>query len=424
MSSIELFASSGGEKIATVNATGIHIQRVSVEHPHNAEVDAYHRLRVSQPYTVFDSKHLHDKQPLTWDEKITGSGTSIHVSGHAAIELHTIISGDEIIRQSKRRFNYQPGKGQYILLTMNLRGLQDGIIKTVGIGDHRNGLFFCASGETFGLQRVSNGVTQEVIPQSSFNADTMDGSGVSTITLDFTKTQLLYIDYAWLGVGTVRFGCFVGGRPYLMHSINSANVIETAFITSPNLPVRYAIAQFASVTGYMDHLCTTVISDGGSNPKGLMRSASTRGDHVDANVIGIHYPLLGLRHKDNYQDISIDIEKISVLSETTDDFLWRLSLNPVVSGAGWAANYTDVDAESALQVARGSLAFTIPSGSEGAIISEDFGSVRIQQSVEDIKNAIGLGMTIAGVKDELVLSVMPLSANADIQGAITWREYI
>ena len=40
----------------------------------------------------------------------------------------------------------------------------------------------------------------------------------------------------------------------------------------------------------------------------------------------------------------------------------------------------------------------------------------------DLKNSLLLGAKIDGTPDEIVLCVRPLSANADIQGSLTWRE--
>jgi hypothetical protein len=41
----------------------------------------------------------------------------------------------------------------------------------------------------------------------------------------------------------------------------------------------------------------------------------------------------------------------------------------------------------------------------------------------NIENSLNLGSTINGSSDKIILAVRPLSANADIQGAMTWREY-
>src|SRR5574343_989382 len=81
--------------------------------------DPFGRIRVSEPYTLFESKQLHDKQPLVYDEDITdgsGNADSSHVTADACVTMY-VESGDTIIRQSFVALPYQPGKGQYALLT-------------------------------------------------------------------------------------------------------------------------------------------------------------------------------------------------------------------------------------------------------------------------------------------------------------------
>ena len=81
-------------------------------------IDAFGRLRVSEPFTVFDSKQIYDKAPLVFDESTTGSPTSAHVAGDSCVRMTTQSgSASSVIRQSFMRFNYQPGKSQLIFCT-------------------------------------------------------------------------------------------------------------------------------------------------------------------------------------------------------------------------------------------------------------------------------------------------------------------
>lgn len=83
-------------------------------------LDAFGRKRVSNPEVVFDSKQIVDNQPLYWDDQQTsGSGTS---STYNTNQSSTTISVSNLtagvrIRQTFRRFNYQPGRGQTIFMT-------------------------------------------------------------------------------------------------------------------------------------------------------------------------------------------------------------------------------------------------------------------------------------------------------------------
>ena len=56
----------------------------------NPTGDAFGRLRVSEPTTLFDSKQIFDAQPLLWDDQETsGSGTTGAPSGHSTATAST-----------------------------------------------------------------------------------------------------------------------------------------------------------------------------------------------------------------------------------------------------------------------------------------------------------------------------------------------
>ena len=57
------------------------------------------------------------------------------------------------------------------------------------------------------IRTYTSGIaTEKRIPQSQWNVDKCDGTGVSGFNIDFTKTQLSFIDFQWLGVGRVLCG--------------------------------------------------------------------------------------------------------------------------------------------------------------------------------------------------------------------------
>ncbi len=72
---------------------------------HESAVDAFGRLRVSNPVTLFDSKLLYDKAPLFWDESetdVSGNAASTHVAADSLVTMH-VEAGDTIIRQTRQR---------------------------------------------------------------------------------------------------------------------------------------------------------------------------------------------------------------------------------------------------------------------------------------------------------------------------------
>lgn len=96
--------------------------------------DAFDRLRTAHPKTLFDSKQLADALPLQWDDQgVSGSGTgSSHSVNQAASTLSVSnLTAGRRVRQTKRWFNYQPGKSQLILMTGVLGAGASGITRRV-----------------------------------------------------------------------------------------------------------------------------------------------------------------------------------------------------------------------------------------------------------------------------------------------------
>ena len=80
-------------------------------------VDAFGRLRVSQPYTLFDSQNRYaaDNQ---FDTSTTGTGSLTFNTNQASNTLAVTAGGvGSVVRQTYRSFPYQPGKGLLVLAT-------------------------------------------------------------------------------------------------------------------------------------------------------------------------------------------------------------------------------------------------------------------------------------------------------------------
>lgn len=102
------------------------------------------------------------------------------------------------------------------------------------------------------------------IPQSQWNIDKADGTGVSGFNLDITKMQMWYIDYAWYGAGAVRFGIKnQRGEVWYCHRIANANLRTEAYMRSGNLPGRYEVNTlwpYTITTATVSNVETTSIS--------------------------------------------------------------------------------------------------------------------------------------------------------------------
>lgn len=409
-------------------------------------IDAFGRWRVSSPVTLFDSKNIFnddglatdvENQPLFYDNQQTsGSSTSTTYNPNESSQTLTVAStvAGTRVRQTKMRFNYQPGKSQLIIITFNLNGTSAGITKREGIFDENNGLFLEANGDSLYFVRrsyVTGAAIDTKVAQSSWNLDAMDGTGSSGIDLDWSKTQIMYIDYEWLGVGRVRMGFVVDGKIYYAHEFLNTNNLDVVYMSTPNLPLRAEISndgggQSASV----DQICSTVISEGGSDDLGIIRYASTSGTHLDANTENTVYALIGIRLKSEYIGATVKILNAAMQIHTASEKLeWILKLNPTIAGAGADAISWSDQTNSAVQIALGDTANTVTGGIDiagGFIESGGVQAGSAGSTDKGIDTALRLGSTIAGVVDEIVLCVRPIagSVDVDIEGSLTWRELV
>ena len=175
---------------------------VEVLDTHNTH-DAFGRLRTSHPETLFDSKQLFDNQPLFFDDsEVSGAGTTSVYSQDAArtrIGVANTTAGKRV-RQTFQRFNYQPGKSQLVLMTGVVSDTGTGVISQMGLFDDDNGIFAEVNAGTLNFvirSNVTGSPVDTTVAQSAFNGDRMDGTGTSGVTLDPSKTQILWFDYEW-----------------------------------------------------------------------------------------------------------------------------------------------------------------------------------------------------------------------------------
>lgn len=403
------FLSNGNEGIAAADSPSI---------------DAFGRWRVSNIQTIFESKQVGVGSQIYWDDQETsGSGTG---SSYNENEAATTISvsgttAGKRVRQTKLRFNYQPGKSQLLLITFNMLGGASGIVKQIGYFDDDNGLFLQNDEGTLNFVRrtyVSGSAVDNPVAQSSWNLDTFDGNGPSGITLDFTKAQILLIDFEWLGVGRVRLGFVVDGKIYYAHEINNANNISTVYMSKPTLPIRFTIENDGTgAADEIDAICCSVNSEGGVTKLGTTRAVSN-GDSGLVVTSSALRAAIGIRLKATELDANVLIETVRIMSRTINDsFRWELHLNPTVSGT---FTYSSVDAYSAVEFAIGATANTVTSGIVlAAGVGKDTTNVEVP-----IDLPYSIGSDINGTPDEIVLVIYNYTASVTVDAVLGWRELL
>ena len=240
-------------------------------------LDAFGRLRVSNPVTLFDSQNMYVDSGQFSNVTATG-GTITYVANESSFNLSvTSANGSSVISQAKTTQPYQPGKSLLTLESFCFATLAAGCRQRVGYFTDNNGVYFEANGTDLYLvirSRASGTIQEERILQSDWNTDTLTGLGGATnpsgIELDPATVNIFWCDIEWLGVGSVRAGFVIDGNFIVCHKFNHANVAGNTkvYMTSATLNPRYEITNTAGTSGSrtMKQICSTVISEGGYSP--------------------------------------------------------------------------------------------------------------------------------------------------------------
>lgn len=290
------------------------------------------------------ARYVHSIKPLC-----EGEATCIRVES----DDHTFITRGHIVTHNS----------QLIFITYVLGAAEATARRRVGIFSVNDGIFLEQNGtnDVRLVQRTStSGAPSDAsfVTQANWNLDPLNGTGPSGIILDLSKPQVMLIDYEWLGTGLVRVGFVLGdvgagtgGIVYAHCFQNPNNIITSVYMRSPNQPVRYEIERIAPGPGgnsTLEAICSTVISEGGQEPVGLVWSADR---NVTTRTVptGSRVSLIALRWKTGYYTRTMNLLKLFVHDLTANGTVWWTLLKNPTRGAGTAPSWVSADANAGME---------------------------------------------------------------------------
>lgn len=388
----------------------------------NLSTDAFGRLRVSEPGTIFDSKQVFAEPVLYYTGTTASGGTSVYNSNRSSTLLScTGAVGSTAIRQTKRYFNYQPGKSFQVFVTfVATNGGVANTVKSVGYYDVNNGLIFQLSGTTAQFVRRTNtsgAPVDNVVTQASWNVDRLDGNGPSGYTADFSKSQILFIDFEWLGVGIARMGFVIDGKLVLCHVFKNSNILDVVYMRSPNLPIRWEIVGSGSASS-LEAICCSVASEGGQQVLGVTRSADRGVTGKVASNAALEQ-VIAIRLQASANRAPVIPSGFSLTTSTSANVYWAVVLNPAVTGAAvWTpvtSSAVEFDVNLTVQGSR------VVSG--GLILQSGYFSDSLNSQDNPIASILTIASDYAGTSDVLVLAAQNIAAsNETFFGALRWTE--
>jgi hypothetical protein len=419
--------------------------------------DAFGRLRIATPISLFDAQFQYDQRPLLFQVETTGGGSVFKTPNESSVTLSTGDGnvGSSAVNQTKAYLRYEPGKSQQIIITGVLGApsssmalpvfpfQQEGTRSRMGYFDTNDGVFFELDGTLGASTNVrsstSGSPVDTKILQAEWNFDKMDGSGPSQIVLDWTKTQIFVIDMQWLGVGRVRFGFFHQGVLIICHQVYNSNIVVNPYMNTANLPVRAEITNTGvgsppvmpssppSGERTMKQICMAVISEGGvDNPQATQFSAANGSTGVFA-ASGTRTPLVSIQPKLTFgtpialtNRIKIDLSNIQVLTTGGNSCYWELIYNGTLGGP---TSFQSVDTLSAINYDRGA-----SSCIGGTVVASGYasggagGSSKVSVA-QQIASRYPLTLDITGtIPDTFTLCASGIGGAVTVYGEIDWQE--
>jgi hypothetical protein len=215
------------------------------------------------------------------------------------------------------------------------------LTQRVGYFNTQNGVFFQKIDGTvsFVLRSYVTGSASDArtVNQANWNGDKLDGTGPSGYTLDASKAQILWMDFEWLGVGSVRCGFVIDGKFILCQTFNNANLISNVYMTTATLPMRYEITSTSAVAASLKQICSTVISEGGYEQSSIDHVARRTTIFTTINTAANFLPIVSIRLASTSLGAVVIPNRIQFQPTTSQNYEIALIKNPTLTGATWAA---------------------------------------------------------------------------------------
>jgi hypothetical protein len=280
-----------------------------------------------------------------------------------------------------------------------------------------------------GMVLESNGQTNKISFQiwksgtTIYSADTTSWSTTdyNVSSIDWSKSQLMFIDFQWLGVGRTRFGLVLDGNVKIFTTYTAANNINTVYMTAPNQPIRYDIRQVGAGSGRLNMICSQVSLEGTVN--NLQRSLGIpKFTPTTLTTGGVKYPIIGYRIREGYEGVNItlsDVQSINTTNPSKSDFYITVELNPTLSSPATFTGVTDTG-----------VAYSFSTGqtvtSDGYVLATFLGSGSSPQvdNFEFKDNVIRPGIKINGTHDEIWICAVSDGSNQTIRSAINLSYFL
>jgi hypothetical protein len=393
-----------------------------------ANLDAFGRLRVSEPFTLFDSQNRYavDDQ---FSSSTSGSGSTVtFATNESSVNLNVgTVSGGKTIRQTFRRMPYQPGKSMLILTTFCMNVAKANLRQRIGYFDENNGIYLEQNGTSepsFVVRTNTSGspVNTNSASQSNWNGDKLDGTGPSGYDLNLETVQIFWSDIEWLGVGNVRCGFVINGEFIICHTFQCANQTgkTKVYMETAILPVRYEIENTDTTAdaSTLKQICSTVISEGGYQQ--TVQDTIARRTAILGTISTTFLPLVSIRLKSTAAGAVVLLNRVNVLPTTNQSYEICIMKNSTLTGASWASLSTNMEYD----VTATAMTTSVDGIYQNDYVTSSAQGRAVLAAPTGYNFAFQLGTSLAGVSDTFTLGIRTVSGatTGDAIGSISFYD--
>ncbi len=386
-----------------------------------SHIDIYNRIRISNPITLFSITHVLGSNLGCIHELIDGSASSIYNIDESQVILSTTGTGS-IIRRTRRRSIYQPGKSLLIYISGCLNsGSNDSTVTTkIGHYDNENGYYFQYNNGILSIvarSKITGSLIENIINQSDWN------NNYNSI-IDVTKNLIFWFELDWLNC--VKLGVIINNKTILLHSFYYSNVLTTPYIKIASLPITFEMISTGG-NGSLNETCMSAICEGGVLPIGRIFSVNTGITEKSINNIANSIIALKFLSNDNNDKITAIIKDITILTTSNANTLVELYKffdmpdTMILTNPSWVSV---LDGGSALQYDISSTAIDLTYGIK---IDSTYFSSKSNSTNLDINGDNNFITTNpVGISDLFCLVVQKVGGGGfeDYSASITWKEFI
>lgn len=424
--SVNLSISDGVDLIKGIFPTEISTNVISTENnPVIVDLpqihhDGFGTLVTTSFQTIWDGGFRYTLDSDYWNTKVSGGATVTHAANSVSTHLNVgTANNDKAILQTYQDFHYVRGNAQVVRFTGVIGSLKSGVKKRIGLFNDYNGIFFETDGtDIYCVIRSSTtgSVVDTRIGTSSWSID----SSIFT-SIDYSKMHLFQIDFAWLGIGMVRWSIFLNNQQYILYTASHSNILTLPWSASPTLPFRASIENTSaqSTSDVLKLTCIAIKSMGDKKSLGIIRMLDTGLTPISlstswkviagmrlntASIYGSHVQAL------NFQLIPYSGSQM---------VYYRVIQRATLTGASWSTFSPVVDVLS-----------NAPSYSGGFIVTSGYlnlgnsGSLAKTSGTTSVNlmNDKWLGHNIDGVGDSLIIVARTFSSTGEILFNGQWEE--